>query len=404
MKRFEGGGTQMTDGILHSLDMPGDPEAMRLILMLTDGYIGNERHIVEVVDDNLGDARIFSLGMGSSVNRLLLENLAEIGRGSAAYQLPNTPRKETVAAFYDRIAHPAMTDITIDWGDLEVFETYPTRIPDLWAGEPLRVVARYRGRQTADDVVITGEVDGELYTLRRPVDLAEAEENEAVSTLWARRKIHDIRYDLDLHGPDREAAITPLALEHHLVSDFTSLVAVETQPSTCGAPTTTVDVAHYAPDGTRGDVTPSRHAPASAPAVAYAPPAADPAPMAPRPRPRPRPKPSPAYRPAPAPAPMVAPEPSPEPEPEPMVAHRFTVKTPTVTGDLDASAIQRAVKALALTTERAARARVNLVVVDGKVTEVRIQGIDAGVAASIERRLLRMSLSGSGTAVFVLET
>ncbi|MBT3218795.1 MAG: VWA domain-containing protein [Proteobacteria bacterium] len=133
-----GGGTNMVDGIVHSLDMPGDPKALRLVLLLTDGYIGNEEVIFDAVSDHLGEARMFSLGVGSSVNRYLLDGLAEMGRGTVAYQLPETPLSETIDKFYSRIAHPAMTNIEVDFGELEVDDQYPSRIPDLFSGQPLR--------------------------------------------------------------------------------------------------------------------------------------------------------------------------------------------------------------------------------------------------------------------------
>jgi len=249
LQHFQGGGTHMRAGIVHSLDMPGDPQAMRLVLFLTDGYIGGEAEIFQTVASHLGDARLFSLGIGSSVNRMLLEGLAEMGRGAAEYQLAGTPLEETVGNFYERIAHPAMTDIAVDFGELEVYEQYPSRINDLWAGQPVRVVAKYRGAGSRF-VRITGQVDGESYALRLPIDLDGATPHEAVSTLWARRKIHDLTWEWGL--ADREAQIANVALAHHLVSAATSLVAVEKTLSSCGPATRGVDVPSYQPEGVSG--------------------------------------------------------------------------------------------------------------------------------------------------------
>jgi len=249
LQGFEGGGTNMQAGIVHSLRMPGDPQAMRLVLFLTDGYIGNEGEIFRTVESHLGDARLFSLGVGSSVNRLLLEGLAEMGRGAAEYQLAGTPLEETVDNFYARIAHPMMTDIAVDFGGLEVYEQVPGRVTDLWAGQPVRVVAKYRGGG-AHRVRITGLVDGEPYDLRLPIDVDGAVVHEGVSTLWARRKIHDLTYAWDL--PDREEQIAEVALTHHLVSEMTSLVAVEETRSACGPSTRGVAVPSYQPEGVTG--------------------------------------------------------------------------------------------------------------------------------------------------------
>ena len=248
--RFEGGGTDMIAGIEHALDMPGDADALRLVLLATDGYIGDEKLAFRTVARKLGDARVFALGVGSSVNRYLLEGLAEMGRGDVDYQLPGTPIPDTVASFYARIDHPAMTDIRVDWGGLDVTEVSPATVPDLWAGQPLRLVGRLGNAKRAR-VRVRGTVGGEEVVISVPVDATRAEAHEAVGTLWARRRIHDLSIDGEHQGPSAvEAAITATALEHHLVTDYTSLVAVERSPSSCGVASKTLVVPEHAPEGT----------------------------------------------------------------------------------------------------------------------------------------------------------
>ncbi len=257
LRDFQGGGTNMDTGIVHSLTLPGDPDAMRLVLMLTDGYVGGEDEMFRVVRRYLGGARLFSLGVGSSVNRYLLEGLAEMGRGDVIYHFGSKPLDEAVGEFYDRIAHPALSDIEIDWGGLEVSEQYPTRIPDLWAGQPLRVVAQYEpGEDAVDgwvDTVIT--VRGVLGTT--PVAWEVALEvpavdtrHEALDTLWARRKIRDLEWYPRGRSPEEvKRAVIDVALEHHLVSRYTSLVAIDDEPSPCGPAGLHVSVPNAAPAG-----------------------------------------------------------------------------------------------------------------------------------------------------------
>ncbi|MFT4621426.1 MAG: Ca-activated chloride channel family protein [Myxococcota bacterium] len=244
--RFEGGGTRMDAGLVHALDMPGDAEALRLVLLLTDGFIGNEDEMFEVVEAHLGDARLFSLGVGSSVNRYLLEGLARVGRGDVTYQLFDTPTEVTVDTFYHRIAHPSMTDIEVDFGDMEVWDVTPGRIADLWVGQPLRVVGRYRGTGP-QHVTVHGRVGGEDYALRLPVDLDAAETHEAVPVLWARTRIAELSEARRQGDAGADEAITEIALAHHLVSEFTSLVATAESPSACAVGSATVDVQVLAP-------------------------------------------------------------------------------------------------------------------------------------------------------------
>ncbi len=251
LRHFDGGGTNMDAGIVHSLNMPGDPEAMRLVLLLTDGFISGERPMFDVVRENLGDARLFSLGIGHSVNRFLLEGLAEMGRGDVAYHIPGgTSIAQTVTSFYGRIAHPAMSDVEIDWGELEVVDAYPEHVPDLWAGQPVRVVARYARGGTAE-VVVRGKVGTARVELPLQVTLPEVSyAHDGIASLWARRRIRDIEWYPGARSSDQvREEVTEIALEHHLVSAYTSLVAVDDEPCPCGAAARTEEVPHDAPHG-----------------------------------------------------------------------------------------------------------------------------------------------------------
>lgn len=256
---YDGGGTEMEEGLVTALDLPPVPGALRLVLILTDGFVGGEDTMFSLVRQHLGGSRLFSLGLGAAPNRYLLEGLAEMGRGDVIYQSPGRPVSEAVGTFYDRIAWPAMSDIQVDWGDLDVEEELPARIPDLWAGRPLRVSARYDvDPHVADEdgrlrtlVTVRGMVGSRPVVLEVPVDVPlEEPGNEAVATLWARRKIRDLTWYPRGRSEDQvKDAIVDVALEHHMVSRYTSLVAVDDDPSPCGASGATVQVPNLAPTG-----------------------------------------------------------------------------------------------------------------------------------------------------------
>lgn len=250
---FDGGGTHMERGVVRSLTMPGDPERLRLVLMLTDGYIGHEQQIFDTVKEHLGAARLFSLGIGGAPNRYLLEGLAEMGRGDVSYQGYDAPIAETVDAFYERIAHPAMSDVRVDWGGLEVIEQYPSRIPDLWSGQPIRVVARYQGGGPVT-VRVSGMVGTERYEQTLQIDIPEQTgEHEAIASLWARRKIRDLEwYPRGRSEQQVRQEVLDVALEHHLVSRYTSLVAIDDVEAACGPVTMRIQVPNEAPAGLAG--------------------------------------------------------------------------------------------------------------------------------------------------------
>ncbi len=252
LRHFEGGSTRMDRGIIHSLTMPGDPESLRLVLMLTDGYISAEKGMFTTVSKHLGDSRLFALGIGSSVNRYLLEGLAEMGRGDVSYHLPGTAASNTVNAFYKRIEHPGMSNIQIDWGDLEVTEQYPSKVPDVWAGQPIRVVARYDSG-AATNVRISGRVGSGVHRLILPIDVADKTlAHEGIAALWARRKIRDIEwYPKDRSGQQVREEVTDVALAHNLVSTYTSLIAIDDEPCACGKVARALTVPNEAPANTR---------------------------------------------------------------------------------------------------------------------------------------------------------
>ncbi len=228
-----GGGTEMTSGIVHALDMPGDPEALRAVLLLTDGYIGNDLDVFETVTDHIAsNDRIFALGVGSAPNRGLLEQLALHGRGDAQYALADTPVAETVATFARRIATPVLTDVAVHFGDLDLREQVPSVLPDLFAGQSLRIAGAVdEVRPTT--LTVTAMRGTEPVRFAVSLDPDAIREHEAVPAWWAREAIRAIDHDLRTPEAAKREQILPIALEHHLVSRFTSLVATDQGAPAC---------------------------------------------------------------------------------------------------------------------------------------------------------------------------
>ncbi len=139
------GGTEMIEGVKAALNFRHDPERFRLISFMTDGYIGNEADILDAIHERLGDSRIFSFGVGSSVNRFLLDRMAKLGKGAVAYIGLDENAGDIIDSFYERISHPALTDVTIDWGGLEVSDMYPSQVPDFFVGRPVIVTGKFKG-------------------------------------------------------------------------------------------------------------------------------------------------------------------------------------------------------------------------------------------------------------------
>ena len=223
-----GGGTEMIKGVRAALDENNSEGRLRIVCLMTDGYIGNETEILGEIEDQLGgDTRLFSLGVGSSVNRYLLERMAEVGRGTAQYILNTEKPADQVATFYRRIQTPVLTHVEIDWGKLGVVDQSPAAVPDLFSGQPLRVVGRF-DRRARGSVTIRGRVAGKTVSYKVPVSLVAEESNELVPRLWARSRIRELsREQLRSADADIENEITRLGLEYKLMTRYTSFVAVD---------------------------------------------------------------------------------------------------------------------------------------------------------------------------------
>ena len=254
------GGTEMISGIRAALGFPHDDERLRFVTFLTDGFIGNEAQILAEIDQRLGSTRIFSFGVGSSPNRYLLERMAGIGRGAVAFLSLQDSGRVVMDAFFDRIAHPAMLDVEIDFGDMAVSDVYPRRLPDLFVGRPVVVTGRFTGRP--GDVELAGRAGGERVAVSLEHD-NNATEHEFLPNLWARLRIAELEDRLAVEPASASifaAEIRQTALSYELMSDFTSFVAVDASMITEGRTGTTVFQAVPVPEGVRYETTVSEGA------------------------------------------------------------------------------------------------------------------------------------------------
>lgn len=227
------GGTNQLQGLRRALGRPEDPRRLRVVLLMTDGFIGNEREIFAEAQRLKGRARLFGFGVGASVNHYLLSRLSEVGRGFYQYVRPDEDAGPAVARFVRRISRPLLTDIEVDWGGLQVFDVLPRQVPDLFDGQPLVLLGRVREPGTAI-ITVKGYAGGQPVSLRAPVEFpAQPLGGGGLETMWARARIEEV--DHQQHWGETSDAvkeITTLGLEYHLVTAYTSLVAVDTTPVT----------------------------------------------------------------------------------------------------------------------------------------------------------------------------
>ena len=222
---------------------------------MTDGYVGNDMEIISEVQKHQ-NARVFAFGIGRSVNRFLLDKMAEAGRGEVEYVGLSDDGSAAARRFHERVRNPLLTDISIDWNGLPVADVYPQRIPDLFGAKPVVLTGRYTspGRAT---IRLKGKVAGNDFVREIPVELPETmASHDVLASLWARARIDNLmgqdyarRANVATCVPDLKDTITQLGIEYRLMTQFTSFVAVEEMIVTDGGQPRRIDVPVEVPEG-----------------------------------------------------------------------------------------------------------------------------------------------------------
>lgn len=222
------GGTEMLPAMQLALDGGVHADRLRQVVFLTDGAVGNEAELYATIVQRLGDSRLFTVGIGSAPNSYFMTRAAEFGRGSFTYIGRIDEVQQQMASLFNKLESAVLTDIRVDWGDAEV-EQWPQRVPDLYAGEPLLLAVR--SGQLLGQVTLSGTMGGEA--LEQAVRLDGSVEGDGIHVLWARRKIRSLMAGMSglADTAPLRSRVVEVALAHHLVSNFTSLVAVDRTPS-----------------------------------------------------------------------------------------------------------------------------------------------------------------------------
>ncbi len=231
------GGTEVNTAIQQAFSKPAKDNTLRLVVFLTDGYIGNESEVLQQITEKLGNARIYALGVGTSVNRFLLEEMANSGRGFARFIDPTEKADDVAIQLASKLESPVLTDISIDWGDTLVSDTTPVKIPDLFAGGAVRIQGKYAqaGQHT---IKVNGLLNGRKAQLPITVTLPEKSDdtNNPIPVIWARSQISEamrqintpyhIRAAGGIADTELKAKVTDLGLNFALTTQWTSFVAV----------------------------------------------------------------------------------------------------------------------------------------------------------------------------------
>lgn len=222
------GGTEMLPALEAALRNQGPiaAGAIRQVVFLTDGAIGNEEQLFKEIERSRGDARVFTVGIGSAPNSFFMDKAAEIGRGTYTHIGSEQQVAERMGELFNKLQNPVMTDIAATFENAKAEDITPNPVPDLYKGEPVLLTAEVTG-QPNGKLMIIGKNAGQPW--RVEMNVADAAQGTGISKLWARRKISDLEAEGWRFGDPAilDKKIEAVAMAHHLVSRVTSLVAVD---------------------------------------------------------------------------------------------------------------------------------------------------------------------------------
>lgn len=234
-----GGSTDINRALLEAAYI-ADSERPTYLIFLTDGLptqgVINSQHIL----DNLADTapsnlRLFAFGVGYDVDTFLLDSLAQAHHGSSSYVPPGDRLDEILSSFYAKVSSPVLTDLKLDFGDMRVYDLYPSQLPDLFSGSQIVVMGRYRDGGT-DTITLTGTVNQQTQTFTFEnqsfaIDSRGGSKTlQTLPRLWATRKIGNLLNQIRLNGPEQETVdqVVRLSIRYGIVTPYTSFLVTET--------------------------------------------------------------------------------------------------------------------------------------------------------------------------------
>jgi Ca-activated chloride channel family protein len=225
-----GGGTRLLPALQRALALPKSEGYSRTVVIATDGYVAVEAQAFDLIRNNLGNANMFAFGIGSSVNRHLIEGMARVGMGEPFVITRPEEAAEKAETFRKLIKSPVLTGVKVDFGKFQVYDVEPPSIPDVLADRPVIVFGKWRGKPTGH-VEVRGTSGKGTYIKRIPVAQAKPlETNSALRYLWARHRIALLSDYNNLSPQDeRVKEVTTLGLTYNLLTAYTSFVAIDAQ-------------------------------------------------------------------------------------------------------------------------------------------------------------------------------
>ncbi len=229
-----GGGTNLYSALEDALSLEKKYGRSRTFIVITDGYVSIEKEAFQLINESRNDANLFAIGIGSSVNRYLIEGLAHAGMGEPFIVTNASEAKVVGRKFKEMVEYPMLTDISIDYKDFKVYDIEPRFIPDVFAKRPIIVYGKYKG-DASGSIKLRGVTGEGVYAKEFKLENADSNNNQSLRYLWARNKIKyldDYAGYYEDNNPQTseklKQEVTKLGIKYNLLTNYTSFIAVDT--------------------------------------------------------------------------------------------------------------------------------------------------------------------------------
>lgn len=241
-KQRGSGGTELLPAIKQAMSIDRAPNISRSVVLVTDGYVSGEQGVFDYIRENLDKTNVFAFGIGSSVNRYLIEGVAHAGMGEPFIVTKEEEATATAARFREYIEAPVLTDIKVNSPGFDTYDVQPAHLPDLFAQRPVILFGKWRGPLTGSFELVGKMGRGEFVTRLDVATVQPDTANSALRYLWARSRIAELSdYGSREVDDARVKEITALGLKYSLLTQYTSFIAVREVVTNPGEPAKNVN-------------------------------------------------------------------------------------------------------------------------------------------------------------------
>ena len=223
-----GGGTQLLSALRHAYKLPRTDEgSARSMVVITDGYISVEKEAFELIQQHLDEANVFTFGIGSSVNRYLIEGMAKVSQSTSFIATTFEEAQQVATQFKNYIATPLLTQIKLQAKGFDIYDIEPKSIPDVFSARPILIYGKYRG-DAKGSITLKGYQGRKKF--KQVYDVSQgtlSKNNKALRYLWARKRIGQLDDYKKIFGEDIKNDVIALGLKYNLVTNYTSFVAID---------------------------------------------------------------------------------------------------------------------------------------------------------------------------------